>query len=120
MRPAGAEIAHPVKALPLQDKAPINPDPDAKIHRDTDGLIQAETTVVPGQVHPGKSARIHIVLRPSAKQQVHWNNEAEPLRLWVEPSKDWQVSERLLRATAPAQAQSTEARTLTFEIVVPS
>ena len=118
VRPAGAEIAHPVKALPLTDKAPINPDPDAKIHCDKDDLIQAETTVVPGKVGPGKSARVHIVLRPSAKQQIHWNNEAEPLRLWVEPPKDWQISERLLQAPAPVQPHSTEARTLTFEIVV--
>ena len=81
VRPAGAEIAHPVKALPLQDKAPINPDPDAKIHRDKDGLIEVETALVPGTVGPGKSARVHIVLRPNAKQQIHWNNEAEPVRL---------------------------------------
>jgi hypothetical protein len=119
VRPAGAEIAHPVKALPVQDKTAVNPDPDGKIHRDKDILIQAETTVVPGQVSPGKSARVHIVLHPDAKQPIHWNNEAEPLRLWVEPPKDWQVSDRLLQVPAPAQAVTTEARTLTFEIVVP-
>jgi tetratricopeptide (TPR) repeat protein len=120
VRPTGAEIAHPVKVLPAAAKIVGNPDPDGKVHRDKDGLIQAEATVVPGQVRPGKSARVHIVLRPSSKRKTHWNNEAEPLRLWVEPPKDWQVSERLLQASAPAQAASAEARTLTFEIVVPS
>jgi len=120
VRPAGAEIAHPVRALPIPDETAVNPDPDGKIHRDKDGLIQAETTVVPGQVRPGKSARVHVVLRPDAKQPIHWNNEADPLRLWVEPPKGWQVSDRLLQSPQPARAATTEARSLTFEIVVPS
>jgi tetratricopeptide (TPR) repeat protein len=120
VRLSGAEIAHPVKTLPVAGNSAGNPDPDGKVQRDTDGLIQAETTVVPGQVRPGTSARVHIVLRPSAKKKTHWNNEAEPLRLWVEPPQAWQVSERLLQASAPAQAASVEARTLTFEFLVPS
>jgi hypothetical protein len=38
----------------------------------------------------------------------------------VEPPKDWQISQHLLQAPAPAQPHSAEARTLTFEIVVPT
>jgi tetratricopeptide (TPR) repeat protein len=120
VRPAGAEIAHPLKALPVSDQAAVNPDPHGTIHRDKDGLIQAETTVVPRQVRPGKSARVQIVLRPNKQQQIHWNNEADPLRLWVEPPADWKVSERILSSSQPAQASTTEARMLTFEVVVPS
>jgi hypothetical protein len=118
VRPAGAEIAYPIKALPGAAAARA-PDPDNKIHRDVDGLVLAEITVVPGQVPPGKSARIHLVLRPNPKLKAHWNNEAEPVRLWVEAPKGWQVSDRLLTATAPKKAVTDEPRTLTFEVVAP-
>jgi hypothetical protein len=120
VRPTGPEIAYPLKVLPGADKSVVDPDPEGKVHRDHDGLIEAETTVIPGQVRPGKSARVYIVLRPGPKRQTQWNNEGEPLRLWVDPPKDWQVSERLLQSPAPPQAHSTEPRTLTFEIVVPT
>jgi hypothetical protein len=120
VRPVGAEIARPVKSLAVPDKTPDNPDPDGKIQRDRAGLVQAEVTVIPSRVSAGKSARIHVVLRPGAERQTHWNNEAEPLRLWVEPPKGWQVSERLLQAAAPARAHSAETRTLTFEVIVPA
>src|SRR5262249_38888190 len=66
MRPAGAEIAHPIKAFPVADQFAGNPDPQGKIYRDKDALIQAEATVVPSRVRPGKSARVHIVLRPGS------------------------------------------------------
>jgi hypothetical protein len=119
VRPAGAEIAYPIKALPGADPARA-PDPDSKINRDVDGLIVAEVTVVPGQVAPGKSARIHLVLRPNPKLKAHWNNEAEPVRLWVDSPKGWQLSDRLLTVAAPKKAVTDEPRTLTFEVVAPS
>jgi hypothetical protein len=118
VRPAGAEIAYPVKSLPGAAVARA-PDPNGKIFRAKKGLILAEVTVVPGRVRPGKSARVHLVLRPDAKQKVHWNNEADPLRLWIESPKGWQVSDRLLSAAAPKKAVSDEPRTLTFEVLAP-
>ena len=118
-RPAGAEIAYPIKTLPSAAAARA-PDPDGKILRDVGGLILAEVTVVPGQVRAGKSARIHVVLRPNPKLKAHWNNEAEPLRLWVESPKGWQVSDRLLTANIPKKAVTEELRTLTFEVIAPA
>src|SRR5262249_51579816 len=70
-----------------------NPDPDGKVHRDADNLIQSEVTVVPGQVRPGKSARVHLVLRPNPKKQIHWNTGRHALSLvWAA---------RLYRITSP-------------------
>ena len=120
VRPTGPEIAYPIKALPSTDKTAVNPDREGKVLRDQEGLIETEITVIPGRVSPGKSSRVYIVLRPGSKKSILWNNEGEPLRLWVEPPKDWQVSDRLLQAPAPSQAHSTEPRTLTFEIVAPA
>jgi tetratricopeptide (TPR) repeat protein len=118
VRPRGAEIAQPLKALPQPEEA-RNPDPDRKIHRDKDGLVRAEVTVAPARVRPGEAVRVHIVLRLDPKNQAHWNNESEPLRLWVDSSKDWHVSDRLLRAPAVREAVSGEERALDFEVKAP-
>jgi hypothetical protein len=118
VRPEGAEIAPPVGAL-AQPVAARAPDPDGKVHRDKDGLIGAEVTVVPARVRPGQAVRVHVVLRLDAKKQAHWNNEAEPLRLWVDPPQGWQISERLVQAPAVPASVSGEERALDFEIRAP-
>jgi tetratricopeptide (TPR) repeat protein len=119
VRPGGAEVAQPLKALPAATAQARNPDPEGKVHRDTEGLIRAEVTVAPARVRPGRAVRVHVVLRPDPTKQAHWNNEAEPLRLWVDPPAGWQVSERLLRAPAVREAVSGEERALDFEIKAP-
>ena len=119
MRPGGAEIAQPLQALPKPAPIAQPPDPTGKVTRDQEGWVRSEVTVVPAQVRPGQAARIHVVLRLDAKQQAHWNNEAEPLRLWVDPPAGWQVSEQLLTAPAVAQALSEEDRALDFELKAP-
>lgn len=119
VRPGGAEIAQPLKALPALPVEVRNPDLDGKILRDKDGLIRAEVTVAPARVRPGQAVRVHVVLRLDPKKQAHWNNEAEPLRLWVDPPDGWQVSERLLQAPAVREPVSGEERALDFEIKAP-
>jgi tetratricopeptide (TPR) repeat protein len=119
VRPGGAEIAQPVKALPAAPAEVRAPDPDGKVHRDTEGLVRVETTVAPARARPDQAVRIHVVFRLDQKQQAHWNNEAEPLRLWVEPPEGWQVSERLLQAPAVREPVSGEVRSLDFEIKAP-
>jgi hypothetical protein len=118
IRPGGAEIAQPVKSL-APPAAVRAPDPDGKVHRDKNGLVRAEVTVAPARVRPGQAVRVHVVLRLDPKKEAHWNNEVEPLRLWVDPPKGWQVSERLLRAPVVRQAVSGEERALDFEIKAP-
>jgi hypothetical protein len=60
-----------------------------------------------------------FVLRVDPKKGAHWNNEAEPLRLWVDPPQGGQVSERLLQAPAVRQPVSREERSLDFEVKAP-
>jgi hypothetical protein len=118
-RPRGSEIAQPLQALPVPRTDVSAPDPDGKVHRDKDGQIQAEVTVAPAKVRPGQAVRVHVILRLDPKQQAHWNNEAEPLRLWVDPPEGWQISERLLETPAVREAVSKEDRALDFEIKAP-
>ncbi len=118
VRPGGAEVAGPARdfAAAADDARP--PDPDGKLRRD-DALIDAEVTVVPPRVRPGQTARVHVTFRPAAKQ-AHWNNEAEPLRLWVEAPAGWQVSRRLLAAPPGDRPETTETRSLDFEVKAPA
>jgi tetratricopeptide (TPR) repeat protein len=119
VRPGGAEIAHPVKTFPDKRQKARSPDPEGKVRRDRQGLIRAEVTVVPPRVRPGQAIRIHVVLRPDAKRKAHWNNEGEPLRLWIDPTEGWQVAEQLLEFPSEKKALTTEERALDFEVKIP-
>ena len=119
IRPGGAEVARPLRSFPEEPGEARAPDPDGKIHRDEKGQVRAEVTAVPAHIRPGQAARIHVVFRLDAKQKAHWNNEAEPLRLWIDPPPGWRVAERLLTARAEPKAVSGEVRSLEFEVKAP-
>ena len=119
VRPDGAEIAGPLKVFAAQKESPKNPDPDGKVRRDT-GSVTSQVVLVPATVKPGQSARVHLTFRLAPEVKDHWNNEAEPLRVWVDPPDGYAVSERLIRAEVPKAAVSDEERSVGFEIKVPS
>ncbi|MEX2118102.1 MAG: hypothetical protein WD847_00715 [Pirellulales bacterium] len=118
--PVGAELAQPARSFAAATDQAGSPDPDGKIIRDRDGLIEAEVTLVPSQLRPGGTARVHVAFRPNAALQAHWNNESEPLRLWVDVPPGWQVSERLLSTSPVDRPVSDEVRRLDFELQVPA
>jgi hypothetical protein len=120
VRPGGAEIAHPLTTFPTNPSAAHSPDPEGRVRRDEQGLIRAEVTVVPGRVRSGQAVRIHVVLRPEVNHKAHWNNEAEPLRLWIDPPEDWQAVERLLVHSGVKQTVTGEDRALDFEVKAPA
>lgn len=116
--PEAAELAQPIRRFAEETADAKSPDPEGKIRHDRKGLIEVEVTVVPARVAPGQSAQIHVQFRPSNKE-VHWNNEAEPLRLWVEAPQGWQLSRRLVSAPPAHTPESHEVRMLDFEAQVP-
>jgi hypothetical protein len=118
VRPEGAEIAQPLRDLPEPARIPQPPDPTGQVARDREGWVRAEVTIVPAQVRAGQAARVHVVLRLDAAQHAHWNNEAEPLRLWVDPPPGGKVSDQLLTAARVRRALSDEDRALDFEVKV--
>ena len=115
VRPDGAEIATPVKTFAIEAVVPKNPDPNGRIDRDT-GSVVADAVVVPARLKPGESARVQVTLRIKPNANVHWNNEADALQLWIDPPDGWAVSERLVRANRPKEAVSDEERRVGFEI----
>jgi hypothetical protein len=120
VEPYGSELAGPVREVVAEASAPVEPDSKRQIHRDEEGLIEAEVVVVPVRVRPGMAARVHVTFRPSAAHKSRWNNESTPLRIWVAGAEGWTVAPRLLEAPQGDQPESDEVRRLEFEVKAPS
>jgi tetratricopeptide (TPR) repeat protein len=116
--PTGAEIASPSKSFAASGETK-EPDPGGRIGRDAGRYVHIETALAPARVRPGAIARVHVVLRPDASHKAHWNNEAEPLRLWLQLPERWGADQRLVGLPNPKQATSAEVRQLNFEVRVP-
>jgi hypothetical protein len=113
--PTGGERARPAADFAVDSRDEQPPDADGRIHRDTLSLILADVTVVPPRVKPGGSVRAYVTLRPNVERKAHWNNEGEPLRLWVDGPPGWQVEPRLLSASQGEKPETSEPRRLEFE-----
>ncbi len=114
VEPRGAELAGPVSAPPAAPSAVESPDPSGRIERDRAHLIRAITTVIPAQVRPGQALHVHLEFRPTGGAQ--WNNEAEPLLVWIDLPSGWSAASNPLRGTLPRSAESTETRILATDL----
>ncbi len=119
VEPSGAEVAFPSRAFESADTSGKDPDPEGRIHRDTRGFILVESTVVPAQVKPGGVVRVHLRFRPNDALKAHWNNEAEPMSLWVEHPDGGVVVPQIQSIANPDSAVSGEERSFEFEVRVP-
>jgi tetratricopeptide (TPR) repeat protein len=120
IEPYGSELAGRVRDVVAEPSAPAEPDPQGRIHRDLERLIEAEVVVVPARVRPGHAARIHLTFRPSAAHRARWNNESTPLRVWIGGAEAWTIASRLLEAPRGDQPESVEVRRLDFEAKAPA
>jgi hypothetical protein len=114
--PTDSEMASPARELEAGPGEVKPPDPEGRIVRDTQGLVLAEVTVVPARVKPGGVVRIHLTLRPNDARQTHWNNEAEPLRVWVDLPSGWRAQPQLLVWPPSDRPRSSEPRHLELEV----
>lgn len=120
VEPRGSEIARPARMFSDREPTPAHPDPHGRVYRDGGEFIQVETVVVPGAVAPGGAVRTHLVFRPNTERQAHWNNEANPLQVWLDPPDGWPVENHVLAAPLPPEPVSEELRTVEFELLVPA
>ncbi|MFT5522967.1 MAG: tetratricopeptide (TPR) repeat protein [Pirellulaceae bacterium] len=118
VEPTGAEIAQPSREFSTVETAAKSPDPEGRITRDLSSMIEVESVVVPFSLQPGGAGRVHVSFQP--RTNVHWNNEAEPLRIWLEAPKGWNLQQRLLHADGSKSAESDERRSIEFEVQSPS
>jgi len=115
--PSGAEIAQPSRHFQPSLENSVSPDPKGKINRDTQSLIEIKSVLVPAKIRPGDAARIHLSLRPA--MNAHWNNEVEPVQIWIDSPNGWTIEKRLHSAKQPAAPESREERNVEFEIRAP-
>lgn len=118
--PTGSEIASPERTFETEENNIKPPDPQGQINRDIKNLILSEVTVVPPQIKPEETTRVHVTLRPNPKLKAHWNNEVEPLKLWVDAPNGWKAYPQMLTAPQGEQPQTTEPRQLEFEVRAPA
>ena len=114
VEPVGAEIAAPAKSIQASDQTFDNPDPRGRITRDDRQFIRAKAIVVPGTIRKGDTVRVHLQF--ATAQTAHWNNEAEPMTVWVDVPDGWKAATPLLTADAPDEPESKEIRHLDFEL----
>lgn len=120
--PVAAELARPTRRFAVSDlERGAGGDPGGKIQRDTKELIALETVVVRGTTDRGKvAAQVHLTFRPRPAARGHWNNEAEPLRVWLDEVEEGRLSSDYLEFDNPVSAAtSDETRTLSFELALP-
>jgi hypothetical protein len=117
--PSGSEVAAPAERFVAAEGGTPEPDPGGRVRRDAGRLVRVEVAVVPPSVTAGGVTRAHVLFRPDLGSQGHWNNEAEPLRVWLDPPPGWSVDRREGRAPQPPAAVSTEPREVQFELKAP-
>jgi len=116
VEPSGAEIASPSKDFGAATSRSENPDPSARIHRDTEGFIRVECTTVPMLLKAGESVRVHVVFRTNEGIKAHWNNEAEDLVFWIDPPEGWAADSQYHRFQNPREPVDTAERRIEFEL----
>lgn len=114
--PTGSELAGP-GGSPENEKLDVKqPDPQGRILLDQQHLILSEVTVVPPQIKPGQTVRVHVTLRPNKKLKAQWNNEAEPLKFWIEPPTGFKAQPQLIVAPQGDKPETSEPRHIEFEL----
>ncbi len=118
VEPSGSEFAQPMRQWAQSEAAAEEPDPERRIIRDTKGLIEIESVVVPATTSRGGAAyRVHVLMRANAKLDAHWNNEVEPTVVWFDPPEGWAVDQRLVSPPMPSgSAVSDELRRVEAEV----
>lgn len=118
--PVGAELTGRGQPSPRAQADIPKGDPDARINRDEGNLIQVEQVFVQGSQGRGsKNAQIHLTFRTNPGPDGHWNNEAEPLRVWIEKPPVGNIKERFLEYPNAPTDISNENRAISFEIELP-
>jgi len=117
--PLGAEIAAPTDRFATAKDNAVNPDPAGKIFRDTERLVQISVTTVPSQPKPGSTVAVHIHFVPNPVTRTFWNNESEPLRLWINQSDDVTLNQHFIKGVNRPSAETDEVRRLEFEVRIP-
>jgi tetratricopeptide (TPR) repeat protein len=120
VEPSGAEFATPSKSVTQSSETVEEPDPRDRITQDTQRLIEIETVAVPGTILPGQAIRLHVQMQPT--QIAHWNNESDPVEVWLDVPSGFTASAQhvvLLKHAEIQTAESSELRRAEIELKTP-
>lgn len=114
--PIGAEIAQPTRGFVADTDNSAEPDPNGKISRDKGAFISVRQATVPDT--KGRPAiRVHMDLTPRTQRKAHWNNESDPVTLWLNAPEGWSAdATRHLIPQDASRATSDETRHVEFEV----
>ncbi len=118
VEPRGSEFAAPVREF-TADASAVEPDPLGRVLRDEGEFVEFVVVSVPAAVEPGGVVRVHLMSEPISETEAHWNNEAEPMILWVDPPEGWEVDSRAFTYPLPPEVVTKEQRTIEIEIRAP-
>ena len=93
-----------------------NPDPQGRITRDKGRLVRLDVAAVPAVGRSRGDYRLHVALSPGRDKPAHWNNEAEPLRVWIDAPQGVVCSQLLLTHPNPKQAVTDEERRIEVDV----
>lgn len=113
-----SELAQPRTTLGGETAVPPHPDPQGRITRD-DELIETDITLVPPEPQPGESVHVYVSLRPNPQRDAHWNNESDPMTVYLDLPSGWSADKRLIAWPTPKGAVTDEHRTVEFDLQLP-
>lgn len=90
------------------------PDPRGRIDRD--GRLVTIDVAVAAVTRDAEAVRAHVRLRPDDDARAHWNNEVEPLRVWLDLPEGLAADGRLHEAPMPDEPLSSEPRLIDVEL----
>ena len=108
----GSEIAGPTSTF-TSEASEQNPDPESKILQSEKTVVQLKPSIVPAVVKPGSVVRVHLNLQ--TVQENKWNNEAEPLSVWINESSNGTPEKRLIQFVRDASRTPSRTRNIDFE-----
>jgi len=120
VEPSGSELepqdkpSEPSKPLAIRDRFH-----KGRIKHDDARLIDIETVVTPDRVRPGRRVRVRTTFRVNARSRPYWNNEADPLIMWVElPDTMTPGDAEMIFFPNPEKPETQEERQLELELMV--
>lgn len=115
--PKGAELVGP--ATESKSETPsgsgAEPDPSGLVSRDTGGEVLIREAVIPS-TEKKRTARIHLMMNPDPSSDYQWNNEADPVRIWLS-DETFDIPRRAIEVEHVVDtATSSELRSAEFEV----
>ena len=117
VEPGGAEFAYPSKREVALTAKNVEPDSKGRVFRDAQPAINVDLTLVSSTYNDKKAVRVHLHFQPNLAHAFHWNNEAEPLTIWIQSAPGWDMESQLLSFPNPQVVTDSAPRSLEFELI---